>query len=178
MLAACVAILPNPKEVLAVAPVSVTKFDPSPTIKLLSVGVSPAISVSCASLSCLASNWVWIADDTPSKYPSSVVVTSLTSTLPEPLDCNALDAVRLDDAIVVAPPVNVACFESICGCTALVTPSKYPSSVEVTSDTAIFCEPFEITALSAVKLSVSIVEADPVIAVSYTHLTLPTIYSV
>ena len=32
----------------------------------------------------------------------------------------------------------------------------------MTSDTAIFCEPLDITALSAVKLSVSIVEADPV----------------
>ena len=53
---ACVAIVPNPKEVLAVAPLSVTKFEPSPTIKLLSVGVSPAISVNCASLACLASN--------------------------------------------------------------------------------------------------------------------------
>ena len=74
MFAACVAIEPNPKEVLAVAPLSVTKFDPSPTIKLLSVGVSPAMSVNWASLVCFASNWVWIADDTPSKYPSSVLL--------------------------------------------------------------------------------------------------------
>jgi hypothetical protein len=53
---ACVAIVPSPKDVLAVAPDSVTKLEPSPTIKLLSVGVSPAISVSCASLACFASN--------------------------------------------------------------------------------------------------------------------------
>ena len=38
-----------PKDALAVAPDSRTKFDPSPTIKLLSVGVKPAISLSCAS---------------------------------------------------------------------------------------------------------------------------------
>jgi len=43
-LVACVAILPKPKEVRAVAPVSRTKFDPSPTIKLLSVGLKPAMS--------------------------------------------------------------------------------------------------------------------------------------
>ena len=43
LLDACVAI-PKPKDVLAVAPLSVTKLEPSPTIKLLSVGVSPAIS--------------------------------------------------------------------------------------------------------------------------------------
>ena len=53
---ACVDIEPRPKDVLAVAPDSNTKLEPSPTIKLLSVGVSPAISVSCASLACFASN--------------------------------------------------------------------------------------------------------------------------
>ena len=114
MFAACVAIDPSPKEVLTVAPVSVTKFDPSPTIKLLSVGVSPAISVSCASLACLASSWVWIADDTPSKYPSSVDVTALTSTLPDPLDVKALEAVKSSVSIVVAAPVIVACFALSC----------------------------------------------------------------
>jgi hypothetical protein len=49
LFAACVAIVPSPKEVLAVAPDSVTKLEPSPTIKLLSVGVNPAISANCAS---------------------------------------------------------------------------------------------------------------------------------
>ena len=58
----------------------------------------------------IPSIWVCILDVTPSKYPNSVVVTSLTSTLPEPLDCNALEAVKLDEVIVVAPPVIVACF--------------------------------------------------------------------
>ena len=55
LLEACVDILPKPKEVLAVEPDSVTKLEPSPTIKLLSVGVSPAISVNCASLACFES---------------------------------------------------------------------------------------------------------------------------
>ena len=52
---------------------------------------------------------------------------------------------------------------SICVWIAEVTPSKYPNSVSVTSDTAIFWEELETTALLAVKDSVSIVEADPVI---------------
>ena len=39
----------NPKEALAVFPVSKTKFDPSPTMKPLSVGVKFAMSVNCAS---------------------------------------------------------------------------------------------------------------------------------
>ena len=39
----------RPSEVLAVAPLSVTKFDPSPTMNALSAGVNPATSVSCAS---------------------------------------------------------------------------------------------------------------------------------
>jgi hypothetical protein len=34
--------------------------------------------------------------------------------------------------------------------------------VLVVAETAIFCDPFEITALDAVKLSVSIVVAEPV----------------
>ena len=39
----------NPKEALAVFPDSVTKLEPSPTIKLPSLGVRFDISVSCAS---------------------------------------------------------------------------------------------------------------------------------
>ena len=39
--------VPTPKLVLAVLPVSVIKFVPSPTIKLLSVGVNPATSTNC-----------------------------------------------------------------------------------------------------------------------------------
>tara|TARA_B100001769_G_C21529099_1_gene303392 strand:- start:42 stop:290 length:249 start_codon:yes stop_codon:yes gene_type:complete len=44
---------------------------------------------------------------------------------------------------------------------ALLTPLTYPNSVLVVADTAIFCDPLEITALFAVKDSVSIVVADP-----------------
>ena len=39
--------VPTPKLVLEVLPVSVIKFVPSPTIKLLSVGVNPATSTNC-----------------------------------------------------------------------------------------------------------------------------------
>ena len=86
-------MLPKPNDVLAVDPDSVVKLDPSPTIKLLSVGVSPAISDNCASnawtsdpiakpkfvladeaettslklfaFTFFASNWVCIAEETP-----------------------------------------------------------------------------------------------------------------
>ena len=44
-----VAIEPNPKEVLAVAPDSATKLVPSPTIILPSVTSKPAKSDNCAS---------------------------------------------------------------------------------------------------------------------------------
>ena len=46
---ACVAILPNPNDVLAVPAVSNTKFEPSPTIKPPSVTANPATSASWAS---------------------------------------------------------------------------------------------------------------------------------
>ena len=52
---ACVAILPSPKEVLAVAPLSATQVDPLPTIKFPSVFAKAPIAVKSASLSCLAS---------------------------------------------------------------------------------------------------------------------------
>ena len=45
---------PNPIEVRAVAPVSSTKFEPSPTIKPPSVTARPATSWSCASRRALA----------------------------------------------------------------------------------------------------------------------------
>ena len=61
-LAAWIAIESNPKEVLAVAPDSATKFDPFPTIKFPSVFANDAISVRLATISCLPSIWVWIAD--------------------------------------------------------------------------------------------------------------------
>jgi len=55
LFAACVAIVPNPKEVLAVAPLSATQVDPLPTIKFPSVFAKAAIAVKSESLSCLAS---------------------------------------------------------------------------------------------------------------------------
>ena len=45
LFAACVAIDPKPRLVLAVAPDSRTKLDPSPTIKPPLLGLKPAISV-------------------------------------------------------------------------------------------------------------------------------------
>ena len=55
---------------------------------------------------------VWILDVTPSRYPSSVAVTSDTATFPDPFEVNALEAVRSFEAIVVAAPVIVAFFAS------------------------------------------------------------------
>ena len=46
---------------------------------------------------------------------------------------------------------------------ALVTPSRYPTSVAVTADTAILPLPSDTTALDAVKSASSIVVAAPVI---------------
>ena len=50
--AACVAIVPKPKEVLAVAPVSNTKLEPSPTMIPPSVVAKPAMSAKPASYAC------------------------------------------------------------------------------------------------------------------------------
>ena len=44
---------------------------------------------------------------------------------------------------------------------ALVTPSRYPTSVEVTAEIATFPDPSDTTALDAVKLPVVIVETAP-----------------
>ena len=82
LLDACVATEPRPKEVLAVAPDSATKLEPSPTIKLPSVFANPATSVRLATIFCLLFNCVWIAELTPLKYPNSVDVEELTATLP------------------------------------------------------------------------------------------------
>ena len=67
------------------------------------------------------------------------------------------------ETIVVAAPVIVACLEFICVWIALVTPSKYPISVEVTSETATLPEAFDIRALVAVRSLETIVVAAPVI---------------
>ena len=170
-----------------------------------------------------ASSCVWIEEVTPSRYPSSVAVTSDTATFPEPLDVNALDTVRSFDTIVVAAPVTVACFASSAVCSNThscysqitvcnhvllssktrsksircslsvkcglyhlflaivkspsviavcfasscvwieeVTPSRYPSSVAVTSDTATFPEPLDVNALDTVRSFDTIVVAAPV----------------
>lgn len=55
-------------------------------------------------------NCVCIALVTPSKYPSSVLVTADDVTLPLLLDINALFASKLVLVIDAAPPVIVACF--------------------------------------------------------------------
>ena len=47
------------------------------------------------------------------KYPNCVLVTSLTATLPLPLEINALLVVKLLEVIVVAAPVIVSCFPLI-----------------------------------------------------------------
>ena len=53
---------PKPKEVLAVEPLSATKLDPFPTIKLPSVTPKPATSCNCASSLALATVPVsWLA---------------------------------------------------------------------------------------------------------------------
>ena len=57
---------------------------------------------------------------------------------------------------LVSAPVN-------CVCIALVTPSRYPSSVAVTAETAILPEPLVTTALLVVKLPVVIVLTAPAI---------------
>ena len=48
LFAACVAIVPNPKDVLAVPPFSATQVDPLPTIKLPSVVAKAPIAVKLA----------------------------------------------------------------------------------------------------------------------------------
>ena len=58
LLAACVAIVPSPKDVLAVDPVSATHVEPLPTIKLLSVVAKAPIAVKLALDASLASSCV------------------------------------------------------------------------------------------------------------------------
>ena len=79
-----------------------------------------------------ASSCVWIEEVTPSRYPSSVAVTSDTATFPEPLEVNALDTVRSLDTIVVAAPVTVACFASRAACRpSVLAIVKSPSVIAV-----------------------------------------------
>ena len=53
-----------------------------------------------------------MADDTPSRYPSSVAVTSDTATFPDAFEVKALETVKSLEAIVVAAPDIVAFFAS------------------------------------------------------------------
>jgi hypothetical protein len=124
---------------------------------------TPRSRVAPAKLACLLSICVCIALDTPSRYPTSVAVTADTATLPDASDTRALDTVRFSVSIVVAPPVIVACLLLSCVCIALDTPSRYPTSVAVTADTATLPEPSDTRALDTVRFSVSIVVAPPVI---------------
>lgn len=59
---------------------------------------------------------------TPLSDPSSVAVTAETPTLPDTSETNARDAVKSLAAMVVAPPVIVACFALSCVWIADVTP--------------------------------------------------------
>ena len=70
------------------------------------------------------SNWVWMFDVTPSRYPISVAVTSETATLPFPSVTIALEAVSVSVSMVVADPVMVACFASSWVWMFDVTPSR------------------------------------------------------
>jgi hypothetical protein len=109
-------------------------------------------------------SWVWIADVTPLKYPSSVLVAVETATFPLPSLSSARFAVRLLEVIDDAPPVITACFPLNWVWIADVTPLKYPSSVLVAADTATFPLPSLNSARFAVKLLVAIDDAPPVIA--------------
>ena len=71
-----------------------------------------------------ASSCVWIADDTPSRYPSSVAVTADTATFPLASEVKALETVKSLEAIVVAAPVMDAFFASSCVWIEDDTPSR------------------------------------------------------
>ena len=102
--ASCVAILPRPNDVRAVAPVSPVQFVPSDTMKSPSLWDNPAKSVKSSSAACFASNCVCTLDVTPSKYPNSVLVTSDTAIFPSALDTTALDASKVSVSIVDPEP--------------------------------------------------------------------------
>ena len=91
---------------------------PTPSVisALLAVIVSVSIVVADPVILTvdLSSSCVWMFEVTPSKYPSSTDVTAEAITLPDELDVNAFDVVRLFVTIVEAPPVIVACFASNC----------------------------------------------------------------
>ena len=75
----------------------------------LTIVVAPPVIVACLLLI-----WVCIAEVTPLKYPTSVLVAVDTATLPFASLTNPLDAVKFALTIVVAPPVMVACFPFSC----------------------------------------------------------------
>ena len=82
-------------------------------------------------------------------------MTSDTATLPVPLETNAREAVKSEVVIVDTAPailfVRLVSAAVNCVCIALVTPSRCPSSVAVTSLTATFPEPLDTNAREAVK---------------------------
>ena len=92
-----------------------------------------------------------MASVTPSKYSSSVLVTlSETAKLPDASDTRARDAVKLMLSCLLLDK------SVICVWIALVTPSKYPSSVLVTlSETAKLPDASDTRARDAVKLMLS-----------------------
>ena len=145
------------KFALPVKPTSPLKFACAAVIVPVNVGEAvPAF----------ASNCVWTEEVTPSKYPNSVSVTSLTAIFCDPLEITALFAVKDSVSIVVAEPVIVACLASNCVWIAEVTPSTYPNSVAVSvpgipSNT--FNSAVETVAPSNISNSDSVITALPIV---------------
>ena len=69
---------------------------------------------------------------------------------------------------------SAGCFASNWDCTDEVTPSRYPNSVLVTSDTSIFPSALEIIALDASRSSLSIVDPAPVKVPGSPQVPAPT----
>ena len=70
-------------------------------------------------VACFAFNCDWIAEVTPSKYPNSVAVTADTAIFPEPLDANALEAVKsvswtVDIAPSTLDPIKLSKVDPFC----------------------------------------------------------------
>ena len=85
----------NAKEALAVAPVSKTKLEPSPTIKPPLVTAKPATSANCASYACTS---------LPIATPREVLaVAPFSATNVEPLPTIILPSVTAKPAIAASP---------------------------------------------------------------------------
>ena len=104
----------NPKEALAVAPLSKTKLAPSPTIKVPSVGDKPAISANWASYACTSvpitnpNVVLWAAASASSNNSFPAVVKSNNPACPLPVNCIPLSAADVRPAIA-ANSASYAC---------------------------------------------------------------------